>query len=93
MTIPILTPNEIGLITIDWDDVLINGVMFSGDVVHTLPSPLIKVAEGTDGGIKQSHVICRGGIHGALYSLTCTAALSNGETLVRQFPLRIWNGP
>lgn len=76
----------------DWDDALPEGVTLQGNVVHTLPTPLVKVDESSDPVRATSTVMMSGAEHGGLYMIAGTATLSNGETLNRSFPVRCFNG-
>lgn len=61
-------------------------------VSHAVPSGLgiTKVGESTDSPNATSYVQLSGGTHGLLFNVTATATLSNGRTLVRTFPLRVF---
>ncbi len=83
-------PGDSMIITIDWSDVLATGVTLD-TVVHTVPSPLVRVSQSTDTGTGQSQVRISGALHGAIYMIEAEATLSNTEVVNRQFPVRGWN--
>lgn len=60
-------------------------------VVHTVPSPLQKLDEGSVPETARSSVKVTGGVHGGLYPIKAVATLSNGESLPWTFDLRIFN--
>lgn len=83
--IPLIDPGDSAWFTFDWTDALPTGVTVTA-VTHTLPSPLVKVAEST--ASPNSSVRISGSVHAQLYAVQAAATLSNGEVLNRQFPLR-----
>lgn len=89
MSVVLIDPSDSVVVEIDWSDALVAGVTLSA-VTHSLPSPLVKVAESND--TDSSSVRVSGALHGATYLVEASATLSTGETLNRQFPLRCFNG-
>lgn len=82
-------PSDSALYTFNWADALPSAVTVTA-VTHTVPSPLTKVSEAFT--TTTSTVKISGGVHGAMYLIEAQATLSNGESLNRQFPLRVFNG-
>ncbi len=88
----LIDPSDQAIATIDWTDVLASGITLSGNVSHTLPSPLVKLSENTDTVSGLSQVRISGAVHGRVYMVEGQASLSNGEVINRQFPVRCFNG-
>lgn len=88
-TIPVIDPDDTRVFSPSWADELPAGVTLE-DVAHTLPSPLVH--EGESNTDTTSSVRISGAKHSQMYSVQCTATLSNGETMSRGFPLRCFNG-
>jgi hypothetical protein len=91
VTIALIDPGDNAFFKLDWSDCLIEGATLVA-VVHTVPSPLTKVQEATNGAEGSSTVRVTGAAHGVTYLVEAAATLSTGETLNRQFPLRCFNG-
>lgn len=83
-------PADSAFYTFEWVDLPPTVTLVS--VSHTVPSPLTKVSETTNVAAGTSTVRISGGVHGAMYLIEAQATLSNGESLNRQFPLRVFNG-
>ena len=90
MNVVLADPADSALYTFEWVD-LAPGITLAS-VIHTAPSPLTKVSESTSPSDATSSVRIAGGVHGALYMIEAQATLSSGETLNRQFALRVFNG-
>lgn len=90
--IALIDPGDEFLIEVDWNNILIPGIALAGDVIHTVPSPLVKVSEVTEAASGLSQVKVRGAQHGALYMIEAQATLTNTEIVNRQFPVRCFNG-
>lgn len=93
--IPIKDPDDELLLTFDWSDVLDDGVTLSSVthavVAHTSTPPLVASDEETDQAEGTSDVDLSGGVHGALYTLTLVATLSDASTVTRRWPVRGFN--
>lgn len=90
MCIAIISSGDVAIIPLDWSD-LPTGVTI-GQVTHTVPSPLTKVAEASDEDEKVSQVKVSGAVHGGMYVITASTTLTNGEVVNRQVPVRCFNG-
>lgn len=90
-TIVVLDPSDEAIVPIDWTDSLPSTVTLTGTVEHTVPTPLVRISQGTDALNNLSQLKVRGMVHGGLYMIEAQATLSNGEIINRQFPVRGWN--
>lgn len=88
MSVAIADPADDATFVLTWND-LPAGLSLS-TVVHTVPTPLSKGTESNTA--TTSSVEISGGVHGAMYLIQAQAVLSNGDTINRQFPVRIFNG-
>lgn len=88
MNLVILDPGDSAVMTIDWSDVLAEGVTLSS-VTHSVDSPLSIVSEAATTTTSSAKIT--GAVHGGLYMFAGAATLSNGEVINRQFPVRGWN--
>lgn len=80
-------PADVGLVTFDWTDVLVDGVTLSA-VTHYVPSPCTKGTEDTFAGQGKSQVQVSTVPHGFVGSVSARASLSNGETAEKDYPIR-----
>lgn len=83
-------PSDSALYTFQWDDLPASVTLTA--VTHSVPTGLTKVSESTNTVAGTSTVKISGGVHGVMYMIEAQATLSNGESLNRQFPLRVFNG-
>jgi len=86
----LLDPGDSVFITIDWADVLVDGITLAS-ATHTVPSPLTRVSQSDSPSTGKSQVRVSGALHGVTYMIEAVATLSNGEVVNRQFPVRGWN--
>lgn len=86
--IVLFSPDDYAFATFDWSDVLPPGVDLDS-VVHNLPAPLLKSNESVNGALSQVKI--KNAVHAALYQISATAILTNGESIKRTFPLRGFN--
>lgn len=90
MCIAIISSGDVTIIPLDWSD-LPEGITI-GQVSHSVPSPLVKVAEATDEAEKVSQVKVSGAVHGGVYTIIASTTLTNGEVVNRPIPVRCFNG-
>jgi hypothetical protein len=89
-SIVVLDPGDQAIITCDWSDAI--DTVALGTVMHSVPSPLVKISESTDVSGKTSQVKVSGGLHAGMYMIEGQTTLGNGEVLNRQYPVRWFNG-
>lgn len=88
--IPIKDPDADLLLTFDWSAVLSSGVTLAS-VVCTVAAPITKANEATDTLDATFDVDIGGGLHAGLYLVSMVATLSNGQTVSRDWPIRLFN--
>lgn len=91
MSVQVIDPNSVWIITIDWTDRLADAVTLA-TVSHVLPTGLTLVSESASSIAGTTTVKGSGGAHGVTYDCEARAVLSNGETDVTHFTLRCFEG-
>lgn len=85
------TPSESLRLRIDFEDELSEGVTLAS-VAATIPEALEGSGESTDTDAGTWDIDIDDGVHAALYVLQFVGTLSNGSTVVRNWPIRVFNG-
>lgn len=89
--IPIKDPDEDLLLTFDWSGVLDVGLTL-GSVVCTVLAPITKANEATDTTDATFDVDIGGmAVHAGLHVISMVATLSNGQTVSKDWPIRVFN--
>jgi len=86
MSVLLKSPGDNIDFSMTWSNI---GAATLSSVTHTVPSGLTKVSESNT--TTTSTVRVSGATHGMTYTIVGTATLSTGRTLVRTFPLRVFN--
>ena len=87
MSVILVDPSDVPLLSFDWTDALPSGVLVYA-VTHSVSSPLSIVSQSTTPNQNLSTVKVSGFQHGATYLIQATASLDNGETINRAMTVR-----
>lgn len=84
-------PDVALMVTFDWSSLLSDGLTLTS-VTHNVPDPLTASNQDTDTDEGTSQVDISGGAHASMHTVEIRATLSSGQIVVRNWPIRVFNG-